>query len=112
MIRAVSRPEYSLICESNVVSPRSGTAFSTRPVSRPAMIDLTPFEEIESYVKNLKVQLESLIPKRSYRDVIRLFYQYKHLNSIDLANLPPTDFIIHKMKLISEIKFYSVEQCR
>ena len=60
----------------------------------------------------MKIQLESLISERSYRDVIWLFYQYKHLNSINLTDLSSTDFIIHKVKLIPEIKFYSVEQRR
>ena len=112
MIRVVSRFEYFFICKSNTVNSESETVFSTRFVFRFIMIDFTSFEKMKSYVKNLKIQFELLISRRSYRDVIQLFYQYKHLNSIDLTDLSPIDFIIHKMKLISEIKFYSVEQRR
>ena len=112
MIWAVNRSEYFFICGLNVVSSESKTIFSTRSIFRFAMIDFTSFEKMKSYVKNLKVQFESLISKQLYRDVIRLFYQYKHLNSINFTNLSSINFIIYKMKLIFEIKFHSVEQRR
>ena len=116
MIRIVSRFEYFFICEFIIINSKfnskSETAFSKRFVFWFVMIDFTLFEEMKSYVKNLKIQFEFLISKRFYRDVIRLFYQYKHLNSIDLTDLSLTDFIIHKIKLISEIKFHSIEQRR
>ena len=44
--------------------------------------------------------------------MIRLFYQYWHLNFTDLTDLSSTDLMIHKIKLTSKTKPHSILQRR
>ena len=76
-------------------------------------IDLPPFEEMETCIKELKVQIGPLVPSQeAYQTVIQLLYQFRHLNSADLTNLPPTDLIVHRVKLAPGTKPHSVPQRR
>ena len=73
--------------------------------------DSTLFEKMEVCIKKLQIQIKSLMSsKKAYHEIIRLLYQYRHLNLVDLADLSSTDLIIHRIKLISEIKSHSIEQ--
>ena len=40
--------------------------------------------------------------------VLKLLYQYKHLNRLDLKDLPSTDLIVYRTWVISEITLYSI----
>ena len=110
--RVVSQPGYSLLCGSTeLIGPR--LALPNRPVRRDPVSDFPSFEEMEACIQDLKVQIGPLVPsEEARRSVIRLLYQYKHLNSIDLADLPATDLIIHRVKLVPGTRPYSVKQKR
>ena len=45
-------------------------------------------------------------------NVLRLLYQYKNLNFIELIDLFSTDFIIHRITLLSDTKSHFVRQRR
>lgn len=69
--------------------------------------------ELEKCISELGVHLGPLIPNNEERvKVLQLLYQYRHLNSVDLSDLPPTDLIMHRVKLAPGIKPYSVSQRR
>lgn len=69
--------------------------------------------ELEKCVSELGVHLRSLIPNVEEKvKVWRLLYQYHYMNSVDLLDLPPTDHIIHRIKLAPGVIPHSVSQQR
>ena len=74
---------------------------------------LFPFQnEMKKYVTVLKIKLKSLLSFDQKNEVVKLLYQYKHLNSMNFSNLSKTDFIIHRIKFVSKTKPYFVNQKR
>lgn len=76
------------------------------------LIDYLSMKEMKKCIVNLKINLESLISKNRRRDVIKLLYRYKHLNSEDLIDLSVIDLIIHRVTIKQETKSHFVNQKR
>lgn len=69
--------------------------------------------ELEVWTEKLGIILGPLIPSEEERHkVLRLLYQYRHLNSPDLTDLPATDLIMHRIKLKPGTSPHSVGQKR
>ena len=82
----------------------------TRRVLRPPAdwANLPPLDELESWVSSVGVKLGPLIPTAEDRlKVLQLLYRYKHLDGQNLSNLPPTDLILHRVRLIPGTKPYN-----
>ena len=71
---------------------------------------------LEEWVRRLGLEkvLGPLIPTEADRmRVLRLVYQYKHLNGEDLSNLPCTDLITHRVRITAGAKpFAALSQKR
>ena len=68
--------------------------------------------EMKKCVITLKIKLKSLISFDRKNEIIKLLYQYRHLNSVNLFDLSKIDFIIHRVRFVLEIKFHFVNQKR
>ena len=66
--------------------------------------------EIKKYVTVLKIKLKPLLLSDRKNKIIKLLYQYKHLNSMNFSNLSKIDFIIHRIKFVSKTKPHFVNQ--
>jgi hypothetical protein len=72
-----------------------------------------PFiEKMKSCIASLKINLRSLISSKKRTNVIKLLYQYRHLNSENLTNLLITNLIMHRITMKSETKSHFVNQKR
>lgn len=70
-------------------------------------------EELEKWALRVGLKLEPLVPTMEDRlKVLQLLWQYRHLNSEDLTNLPQTDLIVHRVKLKEGVKPFSKPQRR
>jgi hypothetical protein len=84
---------------------------STRLVNRIRDLFVNSFfAEMKSTMLALRIHLKSLISLEKYLKIIRLLFHCKYLNSTDFINLFVTDLIMHRVRLISEIKSSSRSQ--
>ena len=57
------------------------------------------------WAKEVDLVMSFLIPTEANRfRVLRLVHAYRHLNGSDLTDLPPTDMIVHRVRLASGTK--------
>lgn len=114
--KAIFRPGRSLNVFSASINPLScllKTPFPKRQVQRRKTLVDVSVTELEQCIQQLGVHLGPLIPNQEERvKVLRLLYQYQHLNSLDMTDLLVIDLIIHGVKLASGVKPYSVSQRR
>lgn len=76
----------------------------------PVMLSIN---ELNVWMEKIGIVLGPLIPSDAERyNVLKLLYQYRHLNSPDLTDLLATDLIMHRVTLKPGIKPHSVGQKR
>lgn len=82
----------------------------SRPVIRRKM-DLAPsIHQLEMWAGSTGVRPGPLISSPTDRErVLRLFYTYRDLNGNNLMDLPCTDLIVHRVKLLPSTKPVSVK---
>ena len=83
---------------------------SNRKMNRTNMKLFSFQNEMKKSVTVLKIKVKSLLSSDRKNEIIKLLYQYKYLNSMNFSNLSKTDFIIHRVRFISETKFHFVNQ--
>ena len=66
--------------------------------------------EMKKCVTALKIELKSLLSSDRKNKIIKLLYQYRHLNSVNLSDLSKTNLIIHRVRFVSETKSHFVDQ--
>ena len=75
--------------------------------------DFSVDAKIEEWFEQVRINLKSLILTADDRmNVLRLLYQYKHLNFTELIDLFSIDLIIHRVILQFDTKSHSVRQRR
>lgn len=111
---AILRPGWSAQAFSASGTPAQPDAlrkpFPDRRPRRPAPNYQPADEELEAWVEQLSLQpvLGPLIPTKEDRLlVLRLLYQYRHLNGEDFTNLPCTDLITHRVCITPGTKPFS-----
>ena len=92
------------------ISSSNQTWISNRKMNRTCMMLFSFQNKMKKCVTALKIKLKSLLSSDQKNKIIKLLYQYRHLNSVNLFDLSEIDFIIHRVKLISETKFHFVDQ--
>lgn len=105
------KPE-SYFLSFNAATVLEQTWILDQTIIRQIMTLLQTQDEMKECVISLKVKIELLLPSSQREDVIKLIYQYKHLNLMNLSNLFETDFIIHRVCFVSETKPHFVDQKR
>lgn len=81
-----------------------------RPLTRRKIDCTVSVEEIEQWARNVEVRLEPVVPTlKDKKDVLRLLYTYRDLNGEDLTDLPCTNLIVHRVKLLPETQPVSVK---
>ena len=103
---------YFLFANAIEISISSSDMFwiSNQKMNRACKISFSSQNEMKKYVIVLKIKLKSLLSSDRKNEIIKLLYQYKHLNSMNFSNLSKIDFIIHRIKFVSETKFHFVNQ--
>lgn len=67
-------------------------------------------EELERWAKGVGLRLGPIVPTaKEKEDVLRLLYTYRDLNGGDLTDLPCTDLIVHRVKLLPGTRPVSVK---
>lgn len=85
-----------LLSSLNASSPSSTFVMPARHPSRLESCGTVSKKELKAFIDRTGVKLGPLIPTQADRTkVIELLYQYEHLNSLDLSDLPATDLIVH-----------------
>ncbi len=104
--------EVTCSIQTNLITTKMSDVFKLleRKILRSKFENYSLIEKMKECIAKLKVNLKSLISSKRRDDVIKLLYQYKHLNSDDLTNLLVIDLIIHRVTIKSEIKSHSVSQ--
>ena len=70
-------------------------------------------EDLVSWAKEVDLVIGPLIPTEEDKfRVLRLIHAYRHLNGTDLTDLPPTDMIVHRVRLAPGTKPVSHAQRR
>jgi hypothetical protein len=100
------KKKSSVICEYFVsLFSFDQMKLSIRSINRiKELLMNSSFVEMKSLVLSLNAHLEFLISKERYSDVIKLLFQYKHLNSSDLIDFSVIDLIMHRIRLTSDTK--------
>ena len=81
-------------------SYQPGSAFPSRRIIRSIPNSYPHAEDLEAWANEIGLTLGPLIPSMEARiDVLKLLWQYRHLNSEDLSDLPPTDLVVHRVQL-------------
>ena len=88
----------------------------SRRIARPSLYQyegMPAIDELESWALRLGITLGDLIPTQSDRiRVLELLYAYRHLNGSDLTNLPATDLITHRVRMVPGTRPYSARSQR
>ena len=91
-------------------SKERSMAFPARRVVREPPRESYPLDVLEKWAEDIGLKLGPLIPTDEDKHrVLILLYQYRHLNSVDLTDLPCTDIISHNVELIPGTKPYAVK---
>jgi hypothetical protein len=111
---AYAQHEITNSIQTNLVTTKMFDVFklSERKILRSRIENYSLIKKMKECIVKLKVNLKSLISANRRVDVIKLLYQYKHLNSDNLTNLFVIDLIIHRVTMKSEIKSHSINQKR
>ena len=95
---------------SRSFSKERSMAFSARRVVRESPREFYPLDVLEKWAEDIGLKLGPLISTDEDKHrVLMLLYQYRHLNSVDLTDLPCTDIISHNVELIPGTKPYAVK---
>ena len=112
----VLKPGLSYFLTANAIEISTSSSdlswIPDRKVNRTSIGSFPSQDEMEECVTALGVKLGPLVPLNRKDEVIKLLYQYRHLNSVDLSDLPETDLIIHRVRLVPGTKPHSVGQKR
>lgn len=81
-----------------------------RPLIRRKIDQTSSVEELERWAKEVGLKLGPIVPTTKDREVfLRLLYTYRDLNGGDLTDLPCTNLIVHRVKLLPGTRPVSIK---
>ena len=110
---SASDTSVSIVCSSfsAEILYRSECAFSFRRIVRNALNSYSHAEDLKTWANQINLKLRSLISFMKARiEILKLLWQYRHLNNEDFSDLFSTDLIIHRVQLQSRTKSSSKSQ--
>lgn len=85
-------------------------AFPPRRIIWKPPTEFHPLEVLEKWAEDIDLKLRPFVPTKEDRNrVLILLYQYRHLNSVNLTNLPCMDIISQNVELVPGTRPYAVE---
>ena len=90
-----------------------GIQFSDRIILREDIHITLSLSELDAWAQEIGISFGPLVETDQHRFLtLELLHHYRHLNGEDFTNLPCTDLITHKVRLVSGTKPSSFPQIR
>lgn len=90
-----------------------GIQFSDRAMFRENIGIILFLSELDSWARNIEINFDSIVDTEQHRFfALKLLHHYRHLNEEDFINLFCTDFITHKIRLVSGTKSSNLLQIK